>query len=242
MLYIRVAIVNNGFKYLAVSLLIALRYSAVRRQFRNISGQKEEVQLLDYQTQQFKLFPLLANCFAQAAASDIVSTKFYQMLEDIKTGNFKLLDLLHHYTSGMKSIYTDDVMKGMLTVRQSIGGAGYSAWSGIPRLIEDYSPMVTFEGDNTMMAHQCMNFLMKQAKKAATGKDRTKVDGPFAYLSEMENALKSRCSASNPEHFLNIDLIDQALKVNVSFKLTEIMKKQKDSKVSKKDFINVHCG
>ena len=48
MLYIRVAIVNNGFKYLAVSLLIALRYSAVRRQFRNISGQKEEVQLLDY--------------------------------------------------------------------------------------------------------------------------------------------------------------------------------------------------
>jgi hypothetical protein len=39
------------------------------------------------------------------------------MLEDIKTGNFKLLDLLHHYTSGMKSIYTDDTMKGMLAVR-----------------------------------------------------------------------------------------------------------------------------
>lgn len=32
-------------------LLIALRYSLVRRQFRNISGRKEETQLLDYQTQ-----------------------------------------------------------------------------------------------------------------------------------------------------------------------------------------------
>ena len=31
-------------------LLICLRYSLVRRQFRNISGKKEETQLLDYQT------------------------------------------------------------------------------------------------------------------------------------------------------------------------------------------------
>ena len=161
MLYVRVSICNNGFKFLGCSLLIALRYSAVRRQFRNISGQKEEVQLLDYQTQQFKLFPLLANCFAMAVASDIVSDKFYQLLEDIKTGNFKLLDLLHHYTSGMKSVYTDDTMQGMLAIRQSIGGAGYTAWSGIPRLIEDFSPQVTYEGDNTMMAHQSLNFLLK---------------------------------------------------------------------------------
>ena len=38
-------------------LLIAIRYSVVRRQFRNISGKKEETKLLDYQTQQMKLFP-----------------------------------------------------------------------------------------------------------------------------------------------------------------------------------------
>jgi len=40
----------------------------------------------------------------------------------------------------------------MILIRQSLGGAGYSAWSGIPYLIEDYSPEVTFEGDNTVMA------------------------------------------------------------------------------------------
>ena len=33
-----------------MGLTIALRYSTVRRQFKNISGQKEEVQLIDYQT------------------------------------------------------------------------------------------------------------------------------------------------------------------------------------------------
>jgi len=59
---------------------------------------------------------------------------------------------MHHLSSGMKSIYTQDSMDGLLVVRQSVGGAGYSAWSGLPYLIDDWSPSVTFEGDNTVMA------------------------------------------------------------------------------------------
>lgn len=43
-------------------------------------------------------------------------------------------------------------MDGMYLIRQSLGGAGFTAWSGIPRIIEDYSPQVTYEGDNTVMA------------------------------------------------------------------------------------------
>jgi hypothetical protein len=43
-------------------------------------------------------------------------------------------------------------MDNLMIIRQSLGGAGFSAWSGIPRLIEDFSPTVTFEGDNTVMA------------------------------------------------------------------------------------------
>jgi hypothetical protein len=40
-------IVASSYIFMAI-MTIALRYSVVRRQFRNISGQKEEVQLLDY--------------------------------------------------------------------------------------------------------------------------------------------------------------------------------------------------
>ena len=64
MIMIRVLIARNSALALSGTLTIGLRYSAVRRQFRNISGQKEEVQLLDYQTQQFKLFPILASVVA----------------------------------------------------------------------------------------------------------------------------------------------------------------------------------
>jgi len=52
----------------------------------------------------------------------------------------------------MKAVYTQETLDSMLIIRQSLGGAGYSAWSGIPRQIEEYSPLVTLEGDNTVMA------------------------------------------------------------------------------------------
>jgi acyl-CoA oxidase len=111
----------------------------------------------------------------------------------------------------------------MLQIRQCIGGAGYSAWSGIPRLIEDFSPQITFEGDNTVMAQQSANFLFKQARKALHGKDRTKFDGAFGYLSEMESLVKLKCQVRKPEDFLNLDTVEEALKTNVSFRLMSIL-------------------
>ena len=59
---------------------------------------------------------------------------------------------MHHFSSGMKTVYTQQTMDGLIILRQCIGGAGYSAWSSLPRLIDDLSPVVTYEGDNTIMA------------------------------------------------------------------------------------------
>ena len=53
-----------------------------------------------------KLFPLLAKVFAQGAADAHVSEKFDQLMKEIQVSNFKSLDLLHHYTSGMKSVFS----------------------------------------------------------------------------------------------------------------------------------------
>jgi acyl-CoA oxidase len=50
MLMVRVMLLTNSKTYQAAALTIGIRYSAVRRQFKNISGKKEETQLLDYQT------------------------------------------------------------------------------------------------------------------------------------------------------------------------------------------------
>ena len=121
--------------------------------------------MLDYQTQQLKLFPLMAKMFAHAYTADFVHKMYVQLVENIANDDYKLIDPLHHFTSGMKSVFTQEAMDSLILIRQSLGGAGYSAWSGIPYLIEDYSPSPTFEGDNTVMAQQSFNYLLKLADK-----------------------------------------------------------------------------
>ena len=68
-----------------------------------------------------------------------------------KNKDFSSLEMLHHLSSGYKAVYTRLAKDGMEIVRQSCGGAGFSQYSGIPTLCEEYAPNVTFEGDNTLM-------------------------------------------------------------------------------------------
>lgn len=164
MMFIRVTLVECAKYSLARALTIALRYSAVRRQFKNVSGKKGETQLLDYQTQQMKLFPLIATMYAQSYGSHHATQIYNTLIEKLKKGDYSLLELSHHYLAGMKSVYTQETNDKLYVIRQSLGGAGYSAWSGIPRLIDDWSPSVTYEGDNTVMAQQSSNYLFKLAK------------------------------------------------------------------------------
>ena len=54
------------------------------------------------------------------------------MNDEIKRGKFKTLDLMHHFTSGLKSLYSQMAYDGIELVRVNCGGAGYSAWSQLP--------------------------------------------------------------------------------------------------------------
>ena len=77
-------------------------------------------------------------------------------------------------------------MDGAEIIRASLGGAGYSSWSGLGRIMEEYNPTVTFEGDNTVMAQQAFNFLLKQGKSAFKGKHEKLVNQHvFNYLKDI---------------------------------------------------------
>jgi len=74
------------------------------------------------------------------------------LLENVKKGSFEGVEEMHHLSSGFKSLFTQRTMDGLMLIRQSIGGAGYTSWSGIPNIIQDFASSVTYEGDNTVMA------------------------------------------------------------------------------------------
>lgn len=42
-----------------------------------------------------------------------------------ENNNFKLLDVLHHFTSGLKAFATEQQYVGLDEMRQSCGGAGF---------------------------------------------------------------------------------------------------------------------
>ena len=121
----------------------------------------EEI-ILNYQTHQYKLLPLLATAYA----FHFTGTKITQLLQTFdqqaKKGSFSLLQQLHAASSGLKSLTTGVVCEGIEICRQACGGHGYSKFSGLPDLYCNYAPSATYEGENTVMMLQTSRFLLKQ--------------------------------------------------------------------------------
>lgn len=133
-----------------------------------------------------KLIPLLAIAFANKFSFRVLWTKHFDLLDDVKQGKFDKVEEMHHLSSGFKALCTQRTMDGLMVARQSIGGAGYTAWSGLPTIITDFSSSVTYEGDNTVMAQQSFRYLQKLYKKARKNKE---VGKDYQYLHEIDHLL-----------------------------------------------------
>jgi acyl-CoA oxidase len=113
------------------------------------------------------------------------------------------MDESHHFLSGFKSLFTDWAYQAIEESRISCGGAGFLKWAGFAEHHNFYSPMQTFEGDNTVMLQQSSRYLFKLIKKHYKGK---KVESPFEYIAEIDTVLSDKfiCLGASKEHFLNL--------------------------------------
>ena len=93
------------------------------------------------------------------------------------------MDVLHHLLSGFKGYYSDEVIIGVEKCRRSAGGAGYASFSGFTHLMNLASPIVTYEGENTVMALQSARYVFKLVKMAAKQKA---LPFPFEYISQFD--------------------------------------------------------
>jgi acyl-CoA oxidase len=81
-----------------------------------------------------KLGTLMADATCMSVLGAFVVKQFRIMEEQMKQDNYEKLDLLHHLTSGLKSVYSLMAYQGIDTCRMACGGAGYSAHSLLPDL------------------------------------------------------------------------------------------------------------
>lgn len=204
MLAVRFKIVANSSRALSIATTIAVRYSAVRRQFSMFKG-KQESQILDYTSQQYRILPYLAASYALNFTSEWIVTLYKRLNTDFKEGDFSLLASAHATASGLKSLFTEFVSKGIEDCRRACGGHGYSLFSGLPNLLTTYIHMATAEGENQLMTQQTVRYLVKVFQRVFSGKKDLNEQDPAKYLEmySSDYLAKDKCSVSKREDWLD---------------------------------------
>ncbi|CAG9855181.1 unnamed protein product [Phyllotreta striolata] len=160
MIFVRVVLVQDAATYLKKACTIATRYSAVRHQSK-IRPDQPEPQIMDYLTQQYKLFPNIAACFAFQYAANWLWDTYNNVTGELETGQLDNLPELHAAACVLKAVSTSDAAQGVETLRLSCGGHGYMTASNLPSTYGLVTAMVTYEGENTVLFLQTARFLIK---------------------------------------------------------------------------------
>ncbi|XP_036594353.1 peroxisomal acyl-coenzyme A oxidase 2 isoform X2 [Trichosurus vulpecula] len=182
--------------------VIATRYSVVRRQSK-IKPSEPEVKILDYQTQQEKLFPQLARAYAFHFIDKSINEFFKKSYQEILNGNAVSLPELHVLSAGMKAMLSDHSILGAEVCRRACGGHGYSLLSGLPSLVTKVTASCTYEGENTVMYLQTARYLVKsylQAQPSQGSLLQTTLPQSIRYLT---STWTDRCLAQKAADFLS---------------------------------------
>ncbi|XP_059433640.1 acyl-coenzyme A oxidase, peroxisomal [Corylus avellana] len=160
----RVGLAYSSVSVLKVAATIAIRYSLLRQQFG--PPKQPEVSILDYQSQQHKLMPMLASTYAfHFATLHLVET--YSEMK--KSHDEQLVGDVHALSAGLKAYVTSYTAKSLSICREACGGHGYAAVNRFGSLRNDHDIFQTFEGDNTVLLQQVAADLLKQYKEKFRG-------------------------------------------------------------------------
>ncbi|XP_031419959.1 peroxisomal acyl-coenzyme A oxidase 1 isoform X1 [Clupea harengus] len=230
MVFIRSMIVGESSRALSKACTIAIRYSSVRHQSELRPGEPEP-QILDYQTQQYKLFPLLATAYAFKFVGQYMTETYHRITGDINQGDFSELPELHALSAGLKAFTTWVANGGIEVCRMSCGGHGYSRCSSLPDIYVTFTPTCTYEGENTVMMLQTARYLVKSYRQASTGQQ---LSGIVSYLNEAHQRLQAQPVSSRPTVVNISDLASlvEAYKLRAA-KLVEVAAKSLQGELQK---------
>lgn len=158
----RLAIIGFGVVHMKKALTIAVRYSAVRKQF---GPGKEELPVIEYPLQQWRLFPYIAATYAL----DNFTKIFHQLYANFRLEMIDATDKdrvamygqeVHGLSSSGKPISGWLARDAIQECREACGGHGYLKCAGLGYLRNDNDANCTYEGDNNVLLQQTSNWLI----------------------------------------------------------------------------------
>ncbi|CAH2253105.1 acyl-coenzyme A oxidase isoform X1 [Pelobates cultripes] len=154
----RLALTFQALGAMKLGLTIAIRYSHSRRQFG--PKDKEEVKIIEHQTQHFRLMPHLATAlaliFTSRYAGEILDEDVYHNRDLVNNRPLQAL------VAGLKAYSTWENLACLQDCRECTGGMGFMMENRIPGLKCDSDVFVTFEGDNVVMLQVVVRELLAQ--------------------------------------------------------------------------------
>ncbi|KAG8222250.1 hypothetical protein J437_LFUL001448 [Ladona fulva] len=129
----RVSITGSVMMYLSKAIVIAVRYSAVRRQFSSGSEEDggEESPVLEYQLQGWRLLPYLASAYVYKIFSEYFMKTFIKfsrasILGNADPGHISAMGMeIHALSSASKPVASWIASDGIQECREACGGHGF---------------------------------------------------------------------------------------------------------------------
>lgn len=191
----RVSITSICSHYASVAIVIAIRYCAARKQFG--PNDTEEWSVIEYQAQQWRLFPHLAATYALKIFSQHFIRVGLQFHMDLMGGgDQKLLAAqgieIHALSSAGKPLCAWTARDIIQDCRESCGGHGYLKMSRLGDLRAENDANCTYEGENNVLLQQASNWLISLWSSVLKGNP---IDSPMHsadFLMDAENILSAK--------------------------------------------------
>ncbi|XP_054714443.1 peroxisomal acyl-coenzyme A oxidase 3-like isoform X2 [Uloborus diversus] len=208
----RVAIIQLCVNFMRQCLPIAVRYSAVRKQFG--PNPPEELPVLEYQIQQWRLLPYLAASYVSYYFSRDFNQDFVDYFVDSLFGakNEKMEERrfhIHAMSCCGKAVVAWLARDAIQESREACGGHGYLKAAGFGHLRNNNDANCTYEGDNNVILQQTSNYLLSILKRIQAGQDIPKHLEDLSFLNDMSERLKFKYSPISSDAFISFsDVLD----------------------------------
>lgn len=226
MIEVRASLIDSSARSMAFATVITTRFSACRIQGNNLKSPKGENQVLDYQNQQRKLFPLIGLSYAAFFAGKTISSMLQEVSAQLGSGKGfqNQLKLLHATSSGLKALLTSQVSDGIEHCRRLCGGHGYSETSSLSHMFKEFVGSCTYEGAFDVLILQHSRFLVNNFRRVTKGYpisgNATAILGFLNKANELVNPTK-RCSAMNASDFYSFTVLVDAFETRAARLLTK---------------------
>ncbi|XP_015437004.1 PREDICTED: peroxisomal acyl-coenzyme A oxidase 3-like [Dufourea novaeangliae] len=191
-----------------VAMVIAIRYCSVRKQFG--PSESEEWPVIEYQAQQWRLFPHLAAIYALKIFSSAFVAQMAEFQLKLMNGtndeNMHSEGMeIHALSSAAKPVCSWTTRDIIQDCRESCGGHGYLKMSRLGDLRAENDANCTYEGENNVLIQQASNWLLNQWSNMRNGKSVNSPLGTALFINGADKILLQKFCHSTIQETLKIE-------------------------------------